>query len=102
MTAKLTIVKSTQPRIDENGDALELQIRAGDLLVAEAKRAKHGPGFFLQVLGSTWQNSPGARYPQEKDLRTKYTYCRTQAQMLDRVRAVLKEREALAQANRSG
>lgn len=59
------------------------------------KKARFGPGWFLKIFGTKWQNAPGARYPQELDARTDFTYCKTKRKVEETVLRVMAERSAL-------
>lgn len=88
--------------MDHEGTPYSSLIEAEGSVVAAYKKAVFGPGVFLHVFGTTWQNAPGARYPQERDVRVNYTYCRNKTAMTDRIKQILRERETLAQQQASG
>jgi hypothetical protein len=83
-----------QPAHDLPEGASGEYINVGGLRFGWIKKAQFGPGWFLQIFGTKWQNAPGARYPQELDMKADFTYCKTKRKVLDMVVKVIHERAA--------
>lgn len=83
--------KATKPEKDTNGKVIDRFVFVDGMQVGHLARAQFGPGFFLLLYGSKWQNAPGARYVTELSARTDYTYVKTLKEATARVLANLKQ-----------
>lgn len=81
-------LKSSEPTI--------FHVRVNGKDIGELKPCVHGPGYFLTLDRTLWQNTPGARYTADSGL-FKSTHVLSRAKAQDRIKQAVRDNPALLQ-----